>query len=50
VGAGFGAASAIVAMLVWVHASAQVFLYGAEVTWMFAQQHGSRRGVDTPPA
>jgi membrane protein len=43
VAAGFGAASAIVALLVWVYGSAQVFLYGAEVTWMFAQRHGSRR-------
>jgi len=41
--AGFGAASAVVGLLVWVYASAQVFLYGAEVTWMFAQRHGSRR-------
>ncbi len=44
--AGFGAASAIVGLLVWVYASAQVFLYGAEVTWMFAQRHGSRRVPD----
>ena len=41
--AGFGAASAVVGLLVWVYASAQVFLYGAEVTWLFAQRHGSRR-------
>lgn len=45
VAAGFGAASAIVALLVWVYASAQVFLFGAEVTWIFAQRHGSRRGT-----
>ena len=44
--AGFGAASAIVGLLVWVYASAQVFLYGAEVTWMFAQRHGSRRALE----
>ena len=44
--AGFGAASAIVGLLVWVYASAQVFLYGAEVTWMFAQRHGSRRVLE----
>lgn len=43
VASGFGAASAIVALLVWVHGSAQVFLFGAEVTWIFAQRHGSRR-------
>ncbi|WP_425259307.1 YihY/virulence factor BrkB family protein [Rubrivivax sp. RP6-9] len=47
--AGFGAASAIVGLLVWVYASAQVFLYGAEVTWMFAQRHGSRRVVAPVP-
>jgi len=47
VAAGFGAASAVVGLLVWVYASAQVFLYGAEVTWLFAQRHGSRRVV--PP-
>ena len=56
VAAGFGAASAIVALLVWVYGAAQVFLFGAEVTWIFAQSHGSRRTlaaavqdkVDTP--
>lgn len=45
VAAGFGAASAIVALLVWVYGSAQVFLFGAEVTWIFAQRHGSRSGA-----
>ncbi len=43
VASGFGAASAIVALLVWVYGSAQLFLYGAEVTWLFAQRFGSRR-------
>ena len=47
--AGFGAASAVVGLLVWVYASAQVFLYGAEVTWLFAQRHGSRRAVPSAP-
>jgi len=47
VASGFGAASAIVALLMWVYGSAQVFLFGAEVTWIFAQRHGSRR---VPPA
>ncbi len=47
VASGFGAASAIVALLVWVYGSAQVFLFGAEVTWIYAQRHGSRR---VPPA
>ena len=43
VAGGFGAAGAIVALLVWVYGSAQVFLFGAEITWIFAQRHGSRR-------
>ncbi len=43
VAAGYGAAGAIVALLVWVYGSAQVFLFGAEITWIFAQRHGSRR-------
>ena len=42
VASGFGAASAIVALLLWVYGSAQVFLFGAEVTWIYAQRHGSR--------
>ncbi len=43
VASGFGAASAIVALLVWVYWSAQVFLIGAEFTWVFAHRFGSRR-------
>ena len=43
VASGFGAASSIVALLVWVYWSAQVFLIGAEFTWVFAHRHGSRR-------
>ena len=43
VASGFGAASAIVVLLVWVYWSAQVFLLGAEFTWVFAHRYGSRR-------
>ena len=45
VASGFGAASAVVALLVWVYGSAQVFLFGAEVTWIYANRHGSRRAA-----
>lgn len=48
IAAGFGAASAIVALLVWVYGSAQVFLFGAEVTWIYAQRHGSLRPAAPP--
>jgi membrane protein len=43
VASGFGAASSIVVLLVWVYWSAQVFLLGAEFTWVFAHRFGSRR-------
>lgn len=49
---GFGAAGSLVAMLVWVYYSAQIFLLGAEFTWVYAHECGSRRGhaLRTPPA
>ena len=40
---GFGAAGSLAAILVWVYYSAQIFLLGAEFTWVFAHEHGSRR-------
>ncbi len=45
VASGFGAAGSLVAMLVWVYWSAQVFLIGAEFTWAYAHRFGSRRGM-----
>ena len=42
---GFGAAGSLVVVLVWVYWSAQVFLFGAEFTWIYANAYGSRRGV-----
>jgi membrane protein len=47
---GFGAAGSLVVMLVWVYYSAQIFLLGAEFTWVFAHSHGSRAGVIQEPA
>ena len=42
VGSGFGAAGSLVLFLVWVYLSAQIFLLGAEFTWVYAHQRGSR--------
>jgi membrane protein len=42
---GFGAAGAIVVLLVWVFYSAQIFLLGAEFTWLYAHSQGSRSDV-----
>jgi membrane protein len=45
VASGFGAASSIVVLIVWVYYSAQIFLAGAEFTWVYAHRYGSRRGL-----
>jgi membrane protein len=42
VASGFGAAGSIVVLVVWVYYSAQIFLLGAEFTWLYAHSHGSR--------
>jgi membrane protein len=39
----FGAAGSLAVLLVWVYYSAQVFLLGAEFTWVFAHTCGTRR-------
>jgi membrane protein len=41
---GFGAAGSLVLLMVWVYYSAQIFLIGAEFTWVYAHEYGSRRG------
>jgi membrane protein len=41
----FGAAGSVVVLLVWVYYSAQIFLVGAEFTWVFAHRHGSLAAV-----
>jgi membrane protein len=43
VASGFGAAGGIIVVFVWVYYSAQIFLLGAEFTWVYAQSFGSRR-------
>ena len=43
----FGAASSLVVLLLWVYYSAQIFLLGAEFTWVFAQRGEPLR---SPPA
>ncbi|WP_198969758.1 YihY/virulence factor BrkB family protein [Xylophilus sp. ASV27] len=49
----FAAAGSIVVLLVWVYYSAQIFLLGAEFTWVYANEYGSRKPAalrDTAPA
>ncbi|GAA4355665.1 hypothetical protein GCM10023165_48050 [Variovorax defluvii] len=49
VASGYGAAGSLVVVLVWVYYSAQIFLLGAEFTWVYARKYGSLRHIDTPP-
>ncbi len=46
----FGAAGSLVVVLMWIYYSAQIFLLGAEFTWVYAHTYGSRKGKDTAPA
>ena len=45
---GFGAAGSLVLLLLWVYYSAQVFLLGAEFTWVYANLFGSRKAAQSP--
>jgi membrane protein len=49
IASGFGAAGSVVVVLVWVYYSAQIFLVGAEFTWVYAKTHGSMRDVAAEP-
>jgi membrane protein len=40
----YGAAGALIVVLLWVYYSSQIFLLGAEFTKVYAGRHGSQRG------
>jgi membrane protein len=44
VASGFGAAGSLIVVFIWVYYSAQIFLLGAEFTWVYAKTLGSLRG------
>ena len=45
----FGAAGSLAVLLIWMYYSAQIFLLGAEFTWVYAHVYGSRREAPLPP-
>jgi membrane protein len=45
IASGFGAAASLIVVMVWVYYSAQIFLLGAEFTWVYAGKFGSRKGL-----
>ena len=53
VASGFGAAGSLVVLLVWVYFAAQIFLLGAEFTWVYSHEYGSKAaqtGQESAPA
>jgi membrane protein len=45
IASGFGAAGSLVVVFLWVYYSAQIFLLGAEFTWVYAKTFGSMRSL-----
>jgi membrane protein len=43
---GFGAAGSLVVLIAWVYYSAQIFLFGAEYTWVYANRNRPRISQD----
>lgn len=37
----YGAAGSLVALLTWIYYSSQILLFGAEITWIYANTHGA---------
>jgi membrane protein len=50
VASSYGAAGALIVLLLWVYYSAQIFLLGAEFTKVFASRHGSKQTAAEPAA
>jgi membrane protein len=42
----YGAAASLVIFLIWIFYSAQILLFGAELTHVYAFKYGSRKGID----
>jgi membrane protein len=50
VASSYGAAGAVVILLIWMYYSAQIFLLGAEFTYLYAHHYGSLISKDEVPA
>lgn len=49
VGSSYGAAGALVLVLLWIYYAAQIVLFGAEFTQVYARSHGSHKGKAAVP-
>lgn len=45
VASGFGLFGSLALLMIWVYYSGQIFLFGAEFTWVYANRRGSRSGA-----
>jgi membrane protein len=45
----YGAAASVIALFVWIYYAAQIFLFGAELTQVFACRFGSRKSCPVKP-
>ena len=50
VGSAYGAAGSLVAVIVWVYYSAQIFFFGAEFTHVYSRTYGSGKHADVKAA
>jgi len=50
VASGFGAAGSFAVLLVWVYYSAQIFLLGAEFTWVYSHRNAPPPDAAPVPA
>ena len=50
IASGFGAAGSLVIVLLWFYHSAQIFLLGAEFTWVYTHTFGSSKKAPPPAA
>ncbi len=50
VASGFGLFGSLALLMIWVYYSAQIFLFGAEFTWVYANKYGSRSAAATAKA
>lgn len=42
----FGAASSLVVLLLWINFSSMVFFFGAEITWVYTQNHAEQKRAE----
>jgi membrane protein len=47
IASGFGAAGSLAVIFVWIYYSAQIFLLGAEFTWVYANRFGSLKASNS---